>query len=898
MLIQEPTLLARLPSSMIETDQAENVRFSQVYGIQGSRKRKRFEVAAAINGEAILIYNAGGSIRRTVCAFKRSEQELHSYYDSLAEPIPSTHGTELRDSKSPIVHLEWVPCQAQTDSSDEKIDILAIHEDGCVEVFSGDLQTKRSRMSINGSTHNQAATVTVTTAALLSFDDARRTIFRGRDDLVTQLTTFSADARVEYSVLLVVVAMQPASESSSKRYQIRILAVPHSNQTTSIALHQSEISELVNYDLPQSEELFDGSNLRFDLRSAPGTLLVRSGSTFTTYDSLAFAPRIVSKVALSSSESSLQYLSSHLLAEASTSGLTIFDTKYRTTQAMLDTTNILEMIRKKKVARKGGMSLRLVSYFPKLGSLLALIGQSLVSFELSQSPSRRGVPRERNISLLDAMDQGTNQESFGLEPSQMQKMAGFGQTYGNNGSGRDEVWISDCLQMDTFLKDNNVEAFEEALSSHLNKDQSGESGTGQIEGLTLPSNVANVDKLKIDFLLKKIFDIESLESTSEIDAVNLRIKFLPPRLVQWLIASNLFTSTYIQRTLAGVGRRTLVNFRISRILIQCDPTVQWLRTYLQDSPTIDLPDLIWVLKLLVADAVADFQNPSTPTKLLTDVERPAQSGGPGEAMDVDREVNILSALPAGTDQHSQVSILEEAKTGAETEALRLALNRLEGYDNNSKTSAMGSALAQEEIVALIQFLRHELFMAGHTSHFRHQVFESSAYQGPVGLGTIVQILACCINALGPISFVDSGDNEGFFEKLISDLREEISAALAGIEEAMYAQGLIREILRFGTSAIKYKSQEHSGLAIPSSSGKVGRQKAGTIVTIYSEPTDEKGDPDATLGMLPLNLQADDMVSNTKKRKGGGQISKRTNREKAYLRSRREVGKYSFDRLVL
>lgn len=57
MLIQEPSLLARLPTSITDTDKSENIRFNQVYGLQGSRKRKRFEVAAAVNGEAILIYN-------------------------------------------------------------------------------------------------------------------------------------------------------------------------------------------------------------------------------------------------------------------------------------------------------------------------------------------------------------------------------------------------------------------------------------------------------------------------------------------------------------------------------------------------------------------------------------------------------------------------------------------------------------------------------------------------------------------------------------------------------------------------------------------------------------------------------------------------------------------------
>lgn len=56
MLIREPSVLAQLPSP-VGSGLPENTYVSQVYGLQKAQKRKRFEVAVAVDGEAVLIYN-------------------------------------------------------------------------------------------------------------------------------------------------------------------------------------------------------------------------------------------------------------------------------------------------------------------------------------------------------------------------------------------------------------------------------------------------------------------------------------------------------------------------------------------------------------------------------------------------------------------------------------------------------------------------------------------------------------------------------------------------------------------------------------------------------------------------------------------------------------------------
>ena len=56
-MIQAPRLLANLPKPLIH-DQS-NVFGADVFSISGPRKRKRSELAVAIDGEGVNIYEAG-----------------------------------------------------------------------------------------------------------------------------------------------------------------------------------------------------------------------------------------------------------------------------------------------------------------------------------------------------------------------------------------------------------------------------------------------------------------------------------------------------------------------------------------------------------------------------------------------------------------------------------------------------------------------------------------------------------------------------------------------------------------------------------------------------------------------------------------------------------------------
>lgn len=65
MEIKQPVVLARLPRSM--QDQSQH-RYGPVYGLTAGLKRKRHEVAIAIDGNSVNLYEVG---RSSILIFRR-----------------------------------------------------------------------------------------------------------------------------------------------------------------------------------------------------------------------------------------------------------------------------------------------------------------------------------------------------------------------------------------------------------------------------------------------------------------------------------------------------------------------------------------------------------------------------------------------------------------------------------------------------------------------------------------------------------------------------------------------------------------------------------------------------------------------------------------------------------
>lgn len=63
--LQPPSVLAQLPRPLHAS--TGKTRIGDVYSLADSKKRKRYEVAVAVDGEAINIYNVGSHLSPSLC---------------------------------------------------------------------------------------------------------------------------------------------------------------------------------------------------------------------------------------------------------------------------------------------------------------------------------------------------------------------------------------------------------------------------------------------------------------------------------------------------------------------------------------------------------------------------------------------------------------------------------------------------------------------------------------------------------------------------------------------------------------------------------------------------------------------------------------------------------------
>jgi hypothetical protein len=138
------------------------------------------------------------------------------------------------------------------------------------------------------------------------------------------------------------------------------------------------------------------------------------------------------------------------------------------------------------------------------------------------------------------------------------------------------------------------------------------------------------------------------------------------------------------------------------------------------------------------------------------------------------------------------------------------------------------------------------------------------------------------------------------------MKSEVSAALAGVEEATYLKGILREYLSFASQAATSAKPTDAtngtvseATAAPESQLVRHEKLNGADLMVFTLPGEgEDGyDGDASGKMLPLSLKPTSGDVSLSKKKSTGETKARSSREIGYLR-RKAVGQYSFEKLVV
>ena len=149
------------------------------------------------------------------------------------------------------------------------------------------------------------------------------------------------------------------------------------------------------------------------------------------------------------------------------------------------------------------------------------------------------------------------------------------------------------------------------------------------------------------------------------------------------------------------------------------------------------------------------------------------------------------------------------------------------------------------------------------------------------MGLASKLMNCAIDSLGSggwisgssssVDMAESGDT-------IAYMKAEISAALEGIEEAAYLNGMLNEVLLYSKTA-KHLDGLHMGTSNPN--------EVKPIPVTFE---------DEILRVLPIGLNADQGVGLTRVG-AGGELQARSARDIGRLKSRK-IGHYTFERIMV
>jgi hypothetical protein len=838
--------------------------------------------------------------RRTYCAVERPENQVKGFFEdtasgSTAAPTITSSSFSLTDAKSQTIFVGIIPRGSEDNALDDSFDLLNVHSDGQVRRFTADL--KKQRWNVHHSEFTNASTgVEVSAAFLAEFDDVQRSLFKKRPDLAAlALGDVSAPNLDNPSVLLMVSHPAASKKVPLSNVKVHIFSVPAQFSTDGLGIDESQkLRHLNTVSIPQVENVeIDSEDVQWSFHSGSAGLGLSFRDGFINFDLSQYSPTVSTQIHLPGEQfSSIMRISPHSVIGAGKSHVALYDTQHSSIQRSIASQDLLPNTSSKDVKPK--TPVRFVGYFSKLGIALATKGNALLALDLSSLHTVQGTSakRQRDGLLIDAIGRGVGSSSIAWDASADKHRNETAMSLGLNTQEEVERWNLFKQQLEDSAKANNAIEFDTAVKSYF-----GTSDQGKIS----PTSKDSMNAEKVLFVLSKLFAVKISSSSSAESSTSLKMNFWPKVSCNWLIESGHMIVDHIGIALRRTSKPQILpplrGGTFVQALVEVDPSLQLLAQTLKGPVILKPEELAHALKIYLDLARSRSMLLDEPRSMtITD-------GGVDVPQNDSRDTSSSSIEPS----------LEDAFVG-----LNLTLSQLHKHPLPRVVASFRSTLSNTDTLSIVHHLRVSLATGGYTSRFTEEPpvpLEAIKAAPPLPLSTIIDLMNASVDAIGPsgwisaVEFAGSAANEA---EVISHMQSEVSAALAGVEEAIYMKGILGEILRYGHNLQSHSSASQAGgrqadVAVvgstaPSDDGgkyttldgnkraRITHERDTTGVRWETYTFPKAGEEDGT--MLPLSLKAPESdVSRTKIQKSTGEVRHRTTREIAYLR-RQQVPEYS------
>lgn len=814
---------------------------------------------------------------------------------STAPIITSTTAT-ITDSRSPTNFVGIVPCTVDDDSEIDPFDILAVHEDGRIRRLSSDLNIQHwsiqhSEISKFSSSHN------VNTSFLIDLDDAKKSLFKRRQDLAALALGDQLSGADEPSILLLVSHPKAAGEFSLEDVIVQMFSVPASSKSKANEESQRlRHLQTIHVPAPKGLKAIKTNGLQWNFHSGSAGLQLSFEKGFLNVDLSQYSPSVTSQFILEDRFSSVMRISPQCVIGASDSLVAVYDTQYQSVQRSIATGDVSSA-----VGVNSDGPLVFISYFAKLGIAVATKENTLIAFDLSSLNSHTGpsLKRSRDGLLIDAIGRGIGSSASQWDVTSKKQRAENSAPLQLTSPEQVQKWDQLTKSVDEATKSQSPALFDEAVRHYFCP-----SGTSE-----LPKRGQYVNPESTLFLLSKIFAVEESAVKDQVSAASpsqLRVVLWPLVTCKWLVRLGHLSLDTVEIALRRARKPRILHplptGSFIQALVNSDPSLKRVNLVLGGPSVISPEELAFALRYFLNQARLH-------SSALEDTARAITNG------DIATPTQELTRHLGG-----DVATLRDIFKGLNTSLLKIHSHPL-----SSVVHSIRSSLSRAELVSMVHHLRLALATGGYTSRFSENPptpITLDQITPTLPLKTIIDLMTAAVDAVGPSGWISAlpavndldGDSDSAVEaasremELIADMKSEVSAALAGVEEASYMKGVLREYLRFADQVVTPKSAANDAIttadgdaATPAPSHLVRYEKVnGADLMVFTRPGEgEDGyEGDAGGKMLPLSLKPTSTdVSRTKVKKSTGEIKARSNREVGYLH-RKAVGKYSFERLLV
>ena len=778
--------------------------------------------------------------------------QLLCFHETLSSSLGAgspiaTSTLNLTDGGGSVIHLEAVSAGDRDRAGESNKKLLAIHQNGKVTCYDENLEKEIWSSGASTTIDRHVLLADITNVVQL-----KKGLLKHREDVLASFNAIEGEKHDNVLILLTR-AGGPNRKRKSTTIALQIFKfnITSADPDGSTGKYRSRPQELVSINItePDRQKMQDST---FKLDVASGTLFQQTPGFLTIYDLTGLLPKIAHGVTLGKEDvASFLSLSPFTLAVSRQSSFSLIGLPYCSMQAESSPDSLPSV---------DHGPLRLLSYFPQLNIMVAIKGRRLMTIQLPDfhSKSRASHKRKRGGVLVDSIGRGS------YSTTQVQSIDGAsGHSIKNLGtlltSLEDIAWKSKKTKWDALFSNVGAEAFSNAIAYDLEMQD--------------PEATIHVDQQKIPYLLNKLFTLERKDLAAGNRASNkmgLKVNYLDREAVfSWLLQKGLLTVDRVESSLRKAGflqvSETLAPGALIDSLAKEDLSLGLLTSLLASQIPLSPQELAAALTIIIQqwDNTWSSQDP----KQFTDNEP---------------EPDPMQFKDDNHHRPSQKSLTISNTTASTSQLFHLTLTRLFLLPQSTITSALRSQLTKPHLLHLVDILRIEIARSGWLSPYDDNLTPPTASTAPNNqLAHITHLLNSTIDAIGAGSLIlGSGFNDDMIETAdtISYMKAEISAALEGIEEAVYLKGILGEVLLCGKEALG-PSKIKDAAVLPN------RNVPKTVVLQDEEPS-----------ALPLGLKLEKKVSMTRVG-AGGELIGRSKRDIGRLKSKM-VGKYSFERIVV